>query len=451
MTRRPLPPLTTSLVLLAADTLSLLVACWTAVLVRRALGGAFPLALYAEVTPFVLLFPGLFALQGLYPGTLIAPADALKRLCQSISLGFALLVVLSFFAKHGPLYSRGVMAMAWGASLAAVPLARALVRRFCLRQGRWGQAAVLVGADASTAQLEATLHAHPELGITPVARMDPSGARTQGALPPPRQGVAILLVEPGQVEALLDGPLAGFGRVLLAPQLPALPSLWTDTADVAGTLLVDVRMKLLDPRRQRLKRLLDLAVTLAALPLALPLMAAIALAVRLTSPGPVFFAHRRIGRGGRDIRIWKFRTMHPEADRLLAEALKRDPALRQQWEACHKLRHDPRITRVGGFLRRTSLDELPQLWNVLCGDLALVGPRPIVWDEVPKYGETGFALYCKVRPGLTGLWQVSGRSTTTYAERVALDAYYVRNWSVWLDLYILARTPAALVRVHQSW
>lgn len=272
MTRRPLSPLTTSLVLLAADTLSLLVACWTAVLVRRALGGAFPLALYAEVTPFVLLFPGLFALQGLYPGTLIAPADALKRLCQSISLGFALLVVLSFLAKHGPLYSRGVMAMAWGAGLAAVPLARVLVRRFCLRQGRWGQAAVLVGADASTAQLEATLLAHPELGITPVARMDPSGARTQGALPPPRQGVAILLVEPGQVEALLDGPLAGFGRVLLAPQLPALPSLWTDTADVAGTLLVDVRMKLLDPHRQRLKRLLDLAITLTALPLAVPVL-----------------------------------------------------------------------------------------------------------------------------------------------------------------------------------
>jgi lipopolysaccharide/colanic/teichoic acid biosynthesis glycosyltransferase len=131
--------------------------------------------------------------------------------------------------------------------------------------------------------------------------------------------------------------------------------------------------------------------------------------------------------------------MVQNADRLLHEYLQQHPELREEWERDQKLRNDPRITRVGRFLRKTSLDEFPQLWNVLLGEMSLVGPRPIVEDEVKRYGSL-FALYTKVRPGLTGLWQVSGRNDTTYAERVAMDAYYVRNWSPWLDLYILART-----------
>lgn len=137
--------------------------------------------------------------------------------------------------------------------------------------------------------------------------------------------------------------------------------------------------------------------------------------------------------------------MVQNADDALEECLEADPRLRAEWEQNQKLCCDPRVTRAGRFLRRTSLDELPQLWNVLRGDLSLVGPRPIVWAEVDKY-EGGFELYTKVKPGLTGLWQISGRSDTTYAERVRLDAYYVRNWSVWFDIYILSKTPLVVLR-----
>ena len=147
----------------------------------------------------------------------------------------------------------------------------------------------------------------------------------------------------------------------------------------------------------------------------------------------------RIGRDGRLLRVYKFRTMVSDADAKLKEWLAEDAALREEWERDHKLREDPRITRMGRFLRKTSLDELPQLLNVVMGDMSLVGPRPIVVAEVKKYGAV-FDEYCRVRPGLTGLWQISGRNNTTYAERVAFDHYYITNWSIWMDIWILGRT-----------
>ena len=136
---------------------------------------------------------------------------------------------------------------------------------------------------------------------------------------------------------------------------------------------------------------------------------------------------------------WKFRTMFQDAHLVLEHYLEAHPELLDEWKADHKLRYDPRVTKIGRFLRKTSLDELPQLWNVIRGDMTLVGPRPIVTAEIEKYGDY-YGLYTMVKPGITGLWQVSGRNNTTYEERVQLDAYYVRNWSPWMDLYLLLRT-----------
>jgi Undecaprenyl-phosphate galactose phosphotransferase WbaP len=166
--------------------------------------------------------------------------------------------------------------------------------------------------------------------------------------------------------------------------------------------------------------------------------------VRFESPGPIFYGHCRIGRDHTTFRTWKIRTMQVNGDELLRKFLAQDEALSQEWLHHHKLRRDPRITRVGRFLRKTSLDELPQLWNVLRGEMSLVGPRPIVEEEVAMYGQH-FSLYCRVTPGITGLWQVSGRNTVGSLDRVRLDSYYVRNWSPWLDLHILARTAKVVL------
>jgi lipopolysaccharide/colanic/teichoic acid biosynthesis glycosyltransferase len=161
--------------------------------------------------------------------------------------------------------------------------------------------------------------------------------------------------------------------------------------------------------------------------------------IKLDSPGPIFFACTRVGRGGRLFQAWKFRSMVMNGDDVLAAHFHTNPESKREWEEYEKLRHDPRVTRAGRFLRRSSLDELPQLWNVLRGEMSLVGPRPIGHHEVVRYGSY-FDMYTKVEGGVTGLWQVSGRSDTSYAERVVLDTFYVRNWSVWLDLCILFQT-----------
>jgi Undecaprenyl-phosphate galactose phosphotransferase WbaP len=171
----------------------------------------------------------------------------------------------------------------------------------------------------------------------------------------------------------------------------------------------------------------------------------IGILVRLDSPGPLFYRHSRIGKDGRMFRMLKFRTMVIDADVVLEEYLLKHPELRLEWEESQKLKNDPRITRIGKFLRRFSLDEVPQFWNILKGQMSAVGPRPIVANEVRFYKGV-FTLYKRVSPGLTGLWQVSGRNDTKYDERVHFDEYYIRNWSIWLDVYILIRTIWVVIR-----
>lgn len=202
---------------------------------------------------------------------------------------------------------------------------------------------------------------------------------------------------------------------------------------------VRIEESLLLPIPQLQKRIVDIAVTSMALILLSPLFVVIAGLIKLSSPGPIFFSHERIGASGKSFRAWKFRSMVPDARQVLADFLAKHPELRAEWDRDHKLKDDPRITWIGKIIRKTSLDELPQLWNVLVGEMSLVGPRPIVREEIEKYGET-FRDYLRVTPGITGLWQISGRNNTTYAERLAYDEFYVRSWTPWIDLYILMRT-----------
>jgi Undecaprenyl-phosphate galactose phosphotransferase WbaP len=194
-----------------------------------------------------------------------------------------------------------------------------------------------------------------------------------------------------------------------------------------------------------LARILDIVSILLAAPYILLAFLVITVLIKLDSPGPVFYRQTRIGRFGRKFSILKFRTMVRNADQILQNYLDTSPQLRAQWLATHKLKQDPRVTRLGTLLRKSSLDELPQLWNILIGDMSLIGPRPIVAAEVEKYGKC-FDLYIQVRPGLTGLWQVSGRNDTSYQYRVELDEYYVRNKSLKLDLQILWKTIFVVLR-----
>ena len=188
-----------------------------------------------------------------------------------------------------------------------------------------------------------------------------------------------------------------------------------------------------------IKRAGDIVFALTVLSRGFPLLFLIAVMVKITSRGSVFYSQRRIGRGYKGFGCLKFRTMRKGADQMLLQLLERDPLLREEYERDFKLKKDPRITPLGRFLRRTSLDELPQLLNILKGQMSVVGPRPIVWDELERYGRQ-MDLVLSVRPGLTGLWQVSGRNNLPYETRVRLDLYYVRHRTFWLDLRIILRT-----------
>lgn len=192
------------------------------------------------------------------------------------------------------------------------------------------------------------------------------------------------------------------------------------------------------------KRCLDVVLVMAFIPVILLVVLAIAISVKLSSRGSIFYSHRRIGKNGAFFSMWKFRTMCVDSTGQLEKYLEQNPDARTEWSKTHKLRNDPRVTKVGAFLRRYSLDELPQLWNVLTGQMSLVGPRPIVAAEVEKYGDC-FDCYCRVLPGLTGLWQISGRSTLRYDARVALDCKYVTRWSLRKDIVILLKTCSSVI------
>ncbi len=198
------------------------------------------------------------------------------------------------------------------------------------------------------------------------------------------------------------------------------------------------------------KRAIDVVGAALLLLMLTPLLLCVALLVRRSSPGPVLYGHERIGLNGRRFRCWKFRSMVMDSEEALARHLAMSPAARLEWQATRKLRNDPRITPIGAVLRKLSIDELPQLFNVILGDMSLVGPRPVVADELPLY-KTSARHYLRTRPGLTGLWQISGRSEMTYDRRVALDRAYVVRCGSLSDLLILFRTIPAVLRSRGAW
>ena len=208
-------------------------------------------------------------------------------------------------------------------------------------------------------------------------------------------------------------------------------------------MLIRVRNNLERRFNRIIKYLFDMILTIVGTICISPLLVIIAIWIYKDSPGPVIFKHMRVGKDGKEFPCYKFRSMCVDAKEKLEELLQNDPEARAEWERDFKLKNDPRITKSGAFLRRTSLDELPQIFNVLKGEMSLVGPRPIIKDEMERYGNY-INDYLMVKPGITGMWQCSGRNDIGYTERVHMDSWYVRNWSVWLDIMLLWRTFKAV-------
>jgi Undecaprenyl-phosphate galactose phosphotransferase WbaP len=223
------------------------------------------------------------------------------------------------------------------------------------------------------------------------------------------------------------------------PDLFSVAHFGAPTHNLGGVLGIEVRRQLLLTGPRVAKRAMDIALTSVGGLLMLPIVAVIGLLIKLDSAGPIFYQQKRLGQDGVRFVAYKFRTMYGDGERRLQEVLDRDELLRAEYEEFHKLTIDPRVTRFGRFLRKYSLDELPQVWSVLVGDMSLVGPRPYLEREIPEMAGRE-AIVLRVKPGITGIWQVTERNASSFDQRVQLDVDYVRSWSPWLDLYVLART-----------
>lgn len=386
--------------------------------------------------------------------------EELRRIAIVLCLIYAGAAVVLFLTKQPTIASRFTLSVAFTCSIILIPTFRSFSKRFLLHIGEWGLPAVVYGGGGTTAQVINALREEPGLGYIPVGiyEDDPElwgdfieGVPVRGSTAQQsNEALVAILAVPDipreQVAELLEGPLAHYRHVVIIPDLIEIPTLWVRSRNVAGLLGLEINCNLQDPLSQSLKRGIDLCTVLLLLPIWLPLCVLIAIAIYIQDGKSPLFLQRRVGKHGRCFTAVKFRTMIPDAERILYEKLQQDPDLKLEWELNHKLKNDPRITRLGSFLRKSSLDELPQLFNVLRGEMSLVGPRPLPTyhhDELPPRIRQ---LRTRVRPGMTGLWQVSGRSDAGNQGIERWDSFYVRNWSVWLDLVILVRTVRVVLR-----
>jgi Undecaprenyl-phosphate galactose phosphotransferase WbaP len=457
-------PWATSLALFAADVLAIFLARAIAVVLWNWFRPAIGLANFLGFWESLALFAATYVALGLYTCGAFGAVEELRRAAAGATFVCLALTASLFFLQHTGAYSRGLLILSGCFTAAAVPLVRSLVRRLFARRQWWGVPVIVLGAGDGAEALIERLQRHPEMGLRPVACLDDepntrgecAGVPVAGPLSMAQAlanalGVHHALVAMPEVARedllwMLDDWGTVFRHVILIPDLFGVASLWVSARDLGGILGLELRQNLLVPWNRWTKRALDITGALLLGVIALPLIAAAGLWIKLTSRGRLIYRQEREGEAGRNLSMPKLRTMHMDAEALLMRVLSSSPQARTEWSRRFKLKKDPRILPgVGALLRRSSLDELPQLWSVLKGEMSLVGPRPFPRYHLDGFGPRFRALRNRVKPGLTGLWQVSDRSDGDLEVQEALDTYYIRNWSLWLDVYILARTVRALL------
>jgi len=397
------------------------------------------------------------AVLGLYPGARLGTVDEIKRL--TLSLTIVGLIIASRLRPDSLLFLSRLLFLvcAYALVLFIAPILRSRVRNLLAKTSWWGFPTIVCGHNATAFGVYQWLTDNRRLGLRPVSVVTGPESMELGNDTPwqvaswknakniatAKNAYWAVVVEEAEavhdVTSTIENYLGNVPHVLVVSDLTGIPDHWDRHQMDEGLEGFLVEQHLLLPVQQIVKRGMDLVISTLVSLLFVPLFAVLAILIKITSRGPVFYGHERVGKGNTRFKAWKFRTMIAGADKLIEDYLAKHPELREEWEQDHKLKDDPRVTPLGRFMRKWSIDELPQIWNVFCGEMSVVGPRPIVEAEIPKYREH-FNTFCSVLPGITGMWQVCGRNDTTYEDRVKLDVYYIHHWSPWLDLYLLART-----------
>lgn len=453
------------ILLMITDYLAILIAEWFAVQFRELVldfldrhNDAFALNnLY-----FFVLIPLIFLVFLHWGRTyirLMSIGEMIRRTFYSVLGSIIVSIVVLFIAGKAPVVSRLFIALLGGFVFVCVCVSRLAVRFLCNRAGVLLEPTILIGSDDTAKKVLNYSSTNSFFGIKVIGIIDdkPSGKALEGKFPllgnteqatdiirkTKVQNILVLAprMEKPRLYQLIDELFPLVKNISFVPDIEDIPisNMEIHRLYSENMVVISVKNNLSRWYNQLTKRVFDIVVAGIGTIAISPILLLIACSIKLTSPGPAFYAHRRIGRNGVHFNCYKFRSMVTDSDAKLKEYLSKNPEARKEWEENHKLKHDPRVTKIGALLRKTSLDELPQLFNVIKGEMSLVGPRPIVDEEVVKY-DVYFSDYALVRPGMTGLWQTGGRSDTSYSRRVRMDAWYVRNWNVWLDISLLVKT-----------
>jgi Undecaprenyl-phosphate galactose phosphotransferase WbaP len=442
--------------LMCGDILSASVAGLT---VRPSLSLPFAGQGHDERTSIVLLIL-IFGILGLYTGRGPAPPERFRSRTIGIGCFVAIQIGAMAFTTQWPVTFLAIAIEAI-ALLTLGHYVECIIRSALIRLRLWGAPTILLGFGERSRSLATLLLDQPSIGLTPIGFSDrpfDRGSKKFSAFSPiggptaDKSGVQysaeVVIATSARDLALatLHNREATPRRYLLVEDESDLNTLWVRTRTLGGRLGVEVSNGLCLPRNRLFKRVIDLCIAIPMAGLTLPIIVALALLIKIVDPGPAFYVQTRIGLNGQPLRVFKLRSMYKDAEQRLAWYLRGNERARAEWNRFYKLANDPRILpTIGAFIRRASLDELPQIWNVIRGDMSLVGPRPFPAYHIKAFDEDFRELRMSVLPGITGMWQVSSRSEGDLRSQRAQDSFYIRNWSIWLDIYILLETlPAVL-------
>jgi Undecaprenyl-phosphate galactose phosphotransferase WbaP len=440
----------------AGDLLALAWSFYLAGLIREVLKGGH---MTPEWSWFVSGFWVVLSIgMKLTPGWGLGVVESMRRIYLLLITFFAGTTAALFLTKSSDNTSRLTVTVAFIIAGVLIPFIRTGIKRLLIRYQLWGMQVVVYGRKAKTRELLKLLSESQGIGYLPVGVFlaDGSDENSLDGVPvlrpeedpyPYAQGA--ILLEPSTLRdsrpEFSEQVALSYRTALIVSEFHThAPTLWVTPRDLGGVAGLEVSTNLLDPWSRLLKQITETLIVLVLLPLSLLLLLVVGLLIFLSDFHTPFFLQTRIGMNGKPFRMWKFRTMRPDAENVLQQKLENDETFRLEWEQHFKSKNDPRVTWIGQFLRRSSLDELPQIINILKGDMALIGPRPLPPYHDVELPERVKDLRQRVRPGMTGLWQVSGRSDSGNDGIIRWDSYYVRNWSIWLDMVILVRTVHAV-------
>lgn len=412
---------------------------------------------------FVLIL--IFAFDRLYTRR-FAFWEEVRHILKGVTLAFILIMSLAFVSRTYTRFSRVVIIIAWVTSLFLLSVFRLAAKKMLSRTSFWRKDVLILGTGRAAQLVAQEIQRNITLGYRIVGYLSEEGSDVREILDVGTPVVGAISEVDSVAEKLKvrdfiialssrrQNELADMAKhieayaetIKVVPTLGSIFTIGVEIENMGDILALSLPRNLAKPWNIAAKRFFEFVLTLVLSILFFPLFLVIALAIKLDSRGPITFAQERIGRGGRMFRLLKFRSMYQDADERLQDILAQNSELREEWQRFQKIKgDDPRVTRVGRFIRKWSLDELPQLFNVLRGDMNLVGPRPYLPREKEIIGES-FRIIAAVKPGITGLWQIRGRSTLAFEERLLLDEHYIRNWSLWQDIVILIKTVKALAK-----